>query len=127
MPRLNPRWLFGAAAAFNLAIGLSLLLARPVLTPLLGLDPITGTNLVTYYLTASFVTVFGYAYAQIAFDLERYRPYILLGLIGKLMAIVAMIAIWQFDRVPPAVPALAGCDALFGILFVVFLGQTAKA
>lgn len=124
MPRLDPRWLFGAAAAFNLAIGLSLLVGRASLTPLLGLDPISGTNLVTYYLTASFVTLFGYAYVRIALNPVVYRPYVAFGLIGKLMAIAAMVVIWKFEPVPAAVPALAGGDAVFGVLFIGYLRQT---
>lgn len=124
-PRLDPRWLFGAAAVFNLGVGLSLLVARPALTSWLGLDPIRGSNLVTYYLTACFVTLFGYAYARLAFDLEGHRPFILFSLIGKLSATATIIAVWRLDALPAALLALAAGDAVFSLLFIAFLRQRA--
>ncbi|MBA4751008.1 MAG: hypothetical protein H2055_02095 [Sphingopyxis sp.] len=125
MLAIRPQWLFGAAAAFNLAIGSSLLLARRALTPLVGLDTINGTNLVTYYLTAAFVTLFGYAYVRAAFNPARYRPYIVLGLAGKLIASAAILTIASFVRIPPSLLALAGADLIFSFLMIAFLRQTA--
>jgi hypothetical protein len=125
-PPLNPKWLFGVAAVFNLAVGASLLLARPMLTSLLRLEPATGTNLVTYYLTASFVSLFGYSYARVAFEPDRYKEYIPFGLIGKLLAVVAIIAIAGVVTLPPMVLALAGGDLVFSVLFIAFLRQTAR-
>jgi hypothetical protein len=53
------------------------------------------------YLAAALVAVFGYAYLRIAQDPERFRPFIGLGVIGKLLAVGAVMWPWlasEFGR-----------------------------
>jgi hypothetical protein len=115
------RWLFGAAAAFNLGIGFGLLFLRPQLAGVLRLDPIFGTNLVLLYLVAGFILLFGCAYTFVAFDHVRYRPYILLGIVGKLTAFASLFAPWLVGQAPGTLPALASGDLVFAGLFFLFL------
>ena len=94
--RLHARWLFGIAAAFNVAVASGLLFCQSWLAPLLGLTPAYGSNALFLDLTAMLIAVFGYAYARVA-------GHWLLGDIG-----------WQL-------PLLASADALFSLLFLAFL------
>ena len=84
------RRLFGTAAFFNVVVALALLFLRPVLGPLVGLDPVAGTNRVFLYMAAFLIGTFGYAYLRIAGDPHRFRPFIELGAIGKLLAVTAV-------------------------------------
>ncbi len=117
------RWLFGTAAAFNIAIGFSLLFFRPLLSSLLGLAPVEGTNVTLVYLLGGFIILFGYAYFLIALDPVRYRPYIHLSAIGKLMAVASATLSWLQGYAPPAVPALTGADLVYAVLFLLYLRQ----
>jgi hypothetical protein len=65
------RWLFGSAATFNVAAAIALMFLRPSVAPILALDPINGTNIVTVNLVAMFVGLFGYAFALVGFDPVR--------------------------------------------------------
>ena len=114
-------WLFGAAAAFNALVGLSLLFLRPRIAPLLHLDPITGTNRVLLYLTAGFILLFGYSYGLVASDPVRYRPFIPLAVIGKLVAFAVVTASWLTGQAFWTLPALASGDLVFAVLFALFL------
>jgi hypothetical protein len=58
------------------------------------LDPIGGTNLVLANLAGVLIGVFGYSYALVASDPVRYRPFISLGAIGKLLAVAAVVEPW---------------------------------
>jgi hypothetical protein len=123
MPALNARRLFGIAALFNFGVGGALLLARPLVTALLRFDAVTGTNLMTFYLAAGLITLFGYAYLLVARDPVRYRPYISLGLLGKLIAIVIAVSTWLGGYAPATVPELAIGDVIFVGLFIRYLLQ----
>jgi hypothetical protein len=81
------RWLFGIAAAFNLAVGAGLLFLRPLLLSGLGFDPVHGTNIIIANLTGMFIVLFGYCYLLVAIDPVTNRPFISVGAIGKLLAI----------------------------------------
>ena len=60
------RRLFSIAAGFNFAIAGSLLLLRNQLSPILQLDPVTGTNLAFVQITAALIASFGGAYVCVA-------------------------------------------------------------
>ena len=122
--KLSAPWLFGAAAAFNAAVGFALLAARPWAGPLLGLDPIGGTNLVLVNLTGGFILLFAYGYARIALDPVGWRPLIGLSAIGKAMAAAGVMAPWIAGRISSLLPSLVGGDVVFAGLFVLFLRQT---
>jgi hypothetical protein len=117
-------WLFGAAAVFNAAVGLGLLFARPWLGGLIGLDPATGTNLALLYLTASFILLFAGAYGWVALKPMTNRPLILLGAIGKLVAVVCVAVPWMTGAIDARLPSLAAGDLVFAALFLDYLRRT---
>src|SRR5262245_44493920 len=96
----HARWLFGSAAALNLAVAISLIFLRSVISPLLGLEPVSGTGLVLLYLTAGFIGLFGYAYARVAINPVVNRPLIVLGAIGKLAAVASVVIAWAQGAAP---------------------------
>ena len=118
------RILFGIAAFANVAVALALLFLRPSFGPLIGLAPIAGTNLVFLYLTAFLIATFGYAYARIAQDPRRFRPFIELGAIGKLLAVAASTVPWLAGEIGWQIPFVLGGDLVFALLFIDFLRRT---
>jgi hypothetical protein len=118
------RRLFGTAALANFVVGLSLLVLRRQLAPLLGLDPIAGTNLVFFYLSATLIVTFGYAYLRVAQDPRRFRPFIELGAIGKLVAVGAATWPWLAGDAGGQLPLLISGDLVFALLFLDFLRRT---
>ena len=118
------RALFGTAALFNLFVAAAVLFLRQALGPLIGLDPVAGTNLVFLYLSGLLVGLFGYAYLRIARDPIRFRPFIELGVIGKLLAVTAATWPWLRGEIGAQLPLLASADLVFAVLFVDFLRRT---
>jgi hypothetical protein len=116
--------LFGTAAFANFAVAFAVLFLRPTWAPLVGLDPITGTNLVFMYLAAFMIATFGYAYARIAQDPRRFRPFIELGAIGKLLAVAATTGPWLAGQIGWQIPFVVGGDLVFALLFIDFLRRT---
>ena len=121
--KLSAKWLFGAAAGFNAAVGLGLLFARTAAVNALRLDPIEGSNLLLLYLTAGFILLFAYGYARVAADPIAWRPLIPFSAIGKTMAVASMLACWLEGQVAWVVPALGAGDLVFAGLFLVYLRQ----
>lgn len=120
------RWLFGTAAAGNLAVGGSLLLAQKPFAEILGLDPIVGSNAVIAALAGVLIVVFGYGYGRIALDPARFRPLIQLGAFGKLAAVVTVVV---GARLVPHVwwlAVLVSGDLGFAALFLDYLRRTAR-
>ena len=126
-PASYARTLFGTAAFFNFAAAGALLFLRPVLAPLAGLEPVVGTNLVFLYMTAFLIATFGWAYARIAQDPRRFRPFIELGAIGKLLAVVAATGPWLAGEVRWPLPFVVSGDLVFALLFIDFLRRTRLA
>ena len=119
--------LFGIAAFFNFAVAAALLFLRPTFGPLVSLDPVAGTNLVFVYMVAFLIGTFGYAYARIAQDPRRYRPFIELGAIGKLLAVAAVTEPWLAGEVGWQLPLVVSGDLVFALLFIDFLRRTRPA
>jgi len=111
------RKLFGNAAMFNFVVALALLFLRPWLAPLVRLDPVAGTNLVFVYLSAMLIGVFGYMYL-------RFRTFIELGVIGKLLAVGAVTWPWLAGDIGWQLPLLVSGDVVFALLFIGFLRRT---
>src|SRR5262249_12246433 len=107
------RWLFGMAAAFNFAVAAGLLFMRPLLAPLVKLDPVTGTNLINANTTGVMIATFSYAYLRVAANPTRFRNYIHLGIIGKLLVVVGSFWPWLTGAVDWHLPALATVDVIF--------------
>ena len=121
---MHARWLFGIAAAFNFAVAASVLFLRPWIGPLFQLDPPVGTNLATTYIAGVLIACFGWAYVCIARDPVQYRPYVSLGIIGKLAVATAAFTPWLTGAIGWRVPALAAADLVFAALFADFLRRT---
>ena len=121
------RKLFGNAAVFNFVVAAALLFLRPWVGPLVRLDPVAGTNLVFVYMSAMLVGVFGYTYLRIAQDPERFRPFIELGVIGKLLAVGAVTWPWLAGDIGWQLPLLVSGDVVFALLFIGFLRRTRAA
>jgi hypothetical protein len=117
------RTLFGIAAFLNVLVALDMLFLRN----LLPLDPAPGTNRFLLYMTAFIVALFGYAYLRIAQDPRRYRPWIELGVIGKLLAVAAATLPWLSGEVGWRLPFLIGGDLVFAALFLDYLRRTRPA
>jgi len=82
--RTYAAWLFGAAAAAKLMVGLSLIVLRPWLGAVL--DPTPGTNAALANLAGGCVLIFGYGYARIARDPCRLAVLHPVGACGKIAA-----------------------------------------
>jgi hypothetical protein len=98
-----------------------------VVGPALGLDPATGTNLVFLYMSATMIGVFGYAYLRAALDPTRYRAFVELGAIGKLLAVVAASVPALRGQVGWQLPLLVSGDLVYALLFIDFLRRTRPA
>jgi hypothetical protein len=116
-----------AAAAFNFAAALILVALARIAPHLLGVDPLSNSQLIYVDLFALLVVGFGIGYALGGVDLARFWPYISLGVVGK--AGVAAIAAVYFvsGNTGPLVVLLASCDAVFAVLFVRLLRAHADA
>ena len=101
-----------------MVLGCGLLFAYPWLAPVLGVD---GPPTVWFHIVAGIVLVFGYAYARIAQDSQRYRPYIVLGAAGKLTFAAVIYAHWIAGSAPGPVAVLVSADVVFAALFLAFL------
>jgi hypothetical protein len=121
------RWLFGLAAAFNLAVGLALLFVRTLMIPRLGFDPVEGSNALIANLVGMFIALFGYCYLLVAIDPVKYRPYISLGAIGKLLAIACAVVPWLTGASSVKPPPLLFGDLVFALLFLDYLRRTRTA
>ncbi|MNJ72505.1 hypothetical protein D3C77_691620 [compost metagenome] len=75
-------------------------------------------------LTMGVVVVFAWAYWMIARDPVRYRPYIVLGLLLKIMVVTIIFGHWLAGNIGWPLPALASGDILFGLLFWRYYQQT---
>ena len=121
------RRLFGVAAFTNFLFAFVLLFLRPVLARLVALDPVAGTNRVFVYLTATLVGAFGYSYLRVAGDPRRFRSFIELGAIGKLLAVTAVTVPWLAGEIGWRLPSLIGGDLVFALLFIDYLRRTRPA
>ncbi len=118
------RWLFGVAAAANVLVAAAMSLGQRWFVKVLGLDPITGTNVVLVDLAAVLIGAFGYGYGRIALDPVRFRPLVALGAWGKLAAVATVLVgaltiphLWRLF-------ALIGGDLVFAALFLDYLRRT---
>lgn len=101
------RWVLFAAAAYNLVVGVA-----GLLTP--GASPDARV-------VGLLVACFGGIYALTATDVQRFRPMLWLGVIGKLGVIAIVGPLVARGAQPPAVGALLVGDALFTLAFLALL------
>ena len=115
------RYLFTVAALFNVIVAASLLLAWPQMQQLLQLAPAEGSNRLLVNLCGVLVLTFGYAYYMAGRDPVRYRPYIVLGVIGKMLVVATALPGLVTGRQGYLLGWLTMGDLIFAALFVDFL------
>jgi hypothetical protein len=115
------------AGAFNFAAALLLVVLARLAPQLLGVDPLSSSQLMYVDLAALLVVGFGIGYVLGGVDLARFWPFISLGVVGK--AGVAAIALVYFvtGNTGLLVVLLASGDAVFAVLFVRLLRSHARA
>jgi hypothetical protein len=115
---MKARPLFSIAALFNFAVGVPMLVAYPVVARVLQLK---GKPTVWFHVAAAVVLVFGYAYWCVARDPVRFRPYVLLGIIGKLAFVVAIYGHWIAGSASGRSAMLVTVDLIFALLFFAYM------
>jgi hypothetical protein len=115
------------AGAFNFAAALILVVLARLAPELLGVDPMSSSQLMYVDLFALLVIGFGIGYTLGGVELSRFWPCIALGVVGK--AGVAAIALVYFvtGNTGLLVVLLAAGDAVFAVLFVRLLRAHASA
>jgi hypothetical protein len=116
--------LFTVAAIFNFLVGIPLLVAHSRVAPLLGIE---GPPTVWMHIVAAIVVLFGYAYWRIAGDPARFRPYVVLGILGKLAFVVIIYGHWLAGTAPGPVALLVTADLVFALLFIAYLRSNPAA
>lgn len=116
MQNTYSKGLFTTAACFNVLAGLPWLVALRPVVELMGLD-ITPAGGLFIQITMAVVVAFGWAYWMIGRDPVRYRPYITLGLMLKIMVVALIYGHWLAGNIPWPLPVLASGDIVFAALF----------
>jgi hypothetical protein len=101
-------------------VGLPLLLAYSFVATLLQLHEPAG---VWSHIVAVIVILFGFAYWQVARQPLQYRPYVTLGMIGKLRFAAIIYRDWLYGETSPRLAALVTIDVVFALLFAVHLSR----
>jgi hypothetical protein len=125
--RAYAAWLFGIAAAANLAVAGIMVFFERWVAGAMRFDPIAGTNVTLYAFAALMIALFGYCYLLIARDPVRYRPLVHVGAMGKLLAFVGSALPWAAGITGPRIPSLMLGDLLLAVLFLDFLRRTPAA
>jgi len=115
---MNARRLFTVAAIFNLLVGLPMLVAYPVVAKMLALQ---GPPTVWFDIVACVVVLFGYVYWKVARDPVQFRPYVLLGILAKLLFVIAVYGHWLAGDISSRVAALVTVDLVFALAFAAYL------
>jgi hypothetical protein len=110
-----------AAALFNFAVGLPMVIAPNVVAGGLGM---TDANALTVRLLGWMITTFGIGYAMAGVEPRKHRGIVLLGIIGKggVIALTWWLA-WR-GLVARDTALLAGGDLVFVLIFIAFLRRT---
>lgn len=116
MPDSYSRVLFYSAACFNVLAGLPFLLAPGPVAELMGMT-LNPTAMLFMHITMGLVVMFGWVYWMIGRDPVRYRPYILLGIVLKILVVAVIYGHWLAGDIPWPLPALASGDILYALLF----------
>ncbi len=118
------RAFFIAAAIFNFLAGLPTLLVPEMMAASVDMPP--PTDPLFHRFTGLLVVCFGVVYWMIANDLERYRPLVWLGVVGK----TGVVALFALALMQGAVTfkafAVSMGDLVFAIGFLIFLLTPAK-
>lgn len=115
---------FTSAAAFNFAIALPLLLATPWVGEVMELH-LNASGQMFLRLIAAIALAFGYAYWLIGVDPVRYRPFLVLGGILKVVLGGFFYGAWLSGIIGWQLPALVTGDFVYAALFLRFYRQSA--
>lgn len=115
------RGLFGAAAAFNISVAISGWFFFPHIADLLSIRIGDANAAYWRWLFMTLVFTFGVAYALAAVDHRRFRPYVVLGIIGKSLVVATCALAVQAGIVGAGSLVVASGDVLFALLFLDFL------
>lgn len=118
------RLLFGTAMLFNLVVAAGLLTSSAQIGAALDLGAATPGSVVLSNLSGAFVALFAYAYARVALEPQRYRAYVELGAIGKLLVLPAAGIPYVLGYIGWELPLLACGDLVFALLFWDWLRRT---
>ena len=113
------RLFFIAAALYNLAAGLPLLVAPDVMLAQLG--GAVPDDLLYHRVAGLLILCFGALYAMVARDPARFGPMVWLGVVGKTGVILLVAEAYLAGRVPFSGFAVALGDLVFVMGFVGFL------
>jgi hypothetical protein len=116
----HARTLFSIAAAFNVAVALPFLVAAPSLARLIGLQPVPSDPLFVH-LVAVLVLTFGWGYWRVSRDPITHRSIIHLGVVGKLLVVLAGYVDWLVGNTNGRFVLLVTGDAVFVVLFLDYL------
>jgi hypothetical protein len=115
---MKARPLFDIAALFNVSVGVPMLVAYPLVARLLQFE---GPPTMWFHIAAVAVVIFGYAYWCVARDPVRFRPYVMLGIIGKLAFVVVIYGHWIAGDASGRSAMLVTVDFVFALLFIAYL------
>lgn len=115
--------LFKSAACFNVLAGLPFLVAMAPVANLMGLE-VTPTSALFIQITMALVVIFGWAYWMISCDPVRFRPYIVLGIVLKIMVVAIIWGHWLAGSISWPLPVLASGDIVYALLFWRYLSGT---
>ncbi len=121
---MKARPLFSVAALFNLVVGIPMLVAYPTVARLLQLE---GPPTVWFHIAAAVVVIFGFAYWSIARDPVKFRPYVMLGIVGKLAFVAIIYGHWLAGDVSIRGAVLVTGDLIFALLFIAYLRASRPA
>jgi FtsH-binding integral membrane protein len=121
---MNARKLFTVAAVFNLLVGVPMLVAYPVVAKLLALQ---GPPTAWFHIAGAVVVLFGYVYWKIARDPAQFRPFVMLGIIAKMLFVVVIYGHWLAGDLSGRVALLVTVDLVFALLFAAYLRRSAAA
>ncbi|WP_286977933.1 hypothetical protein [Pseudomonas sp.] len=118
------RLFFISAALFNIAVGVGLIVAMPLVEKLLGLTPVTASDKVFIDLFAVLVITFGVAYWKLADDFNQYRHFALWGAWAKLAVVVVVLRHFIAGHIGWPLLALSGGDLFYALVFLALLRNT---
>jgi len=116
MTDATTRVLFRSAAGFNLLASLPFLIAMDPDAAAVGLQ-LNPAAILFAQITMGVVVVFGWAYWMISLDAVRYRPWILLGIVLKILVVVVIFSHWLLGNISWPLPVLASGDVIYAVLF----------
>lgn len=123
-------WLFGLGAAWNIAIGLSIIFAPAISLNLLYGHESSADDPLLFMLDRDFgvcVLLFGIGYAIVAWDPSRNHGLVWLGIIGKFAVVATLLQRWLLGVATAWVLPTAAGDFVFALLFGWFLRRSNRS